>query len=199
MKSYLNNTFEAMRLINANNNCKLDAFGESRLSDNNLIIGIGSCSNQNKKHQRFMQDSNIVMEVFGENKNLTYIGTFDGYDGDVASHKCSLQLHMALLHHLSQKNVNVEFLRDKFIYDEVNFLNKYDENEEKKEPIFADGKFSVTEKFQSSFSYAYKQMDKLLARGRDETSQKRWSGATSCACIIENRDGEGWIHMSNCG
>lgn len=198
IKSYMNNTFEATRRV-GDNNYKLDAFGESRVSSNELIVGIGSCSNQNKNHQRFMQDRNVVMEVFGENKSLTYLGTFDGYDGDVASAKCSLQLHLALLYQLSRMNVGVEYLKEKFIYDEVNYLNKYDESGEDKEPAVADRTLSRTERFQSSFGYAYRQMDKLLARGRDETSQKRWSGATSCVCVIENRDGEGWIHMSNCG
>ena len=48
-------------------------------------------------------------------------------------------------------------------------------------------------------------MDNLLARGKDEKSKVRWSGATGCACVIEGvpNSGEskskGWIHISNCG
>jgi hypothetical protein len=61
--------------------------------------------------------------------------------------------------------------------------------------------------YRESFRYAYKQMDKLLSRGRDETSKKRWSGATACTCVVENRpsesgdkaDTESWIHLANCG
>jgi hypothetical protein len=65
----------------------------------------------------------------------------------------------------------------------------------------------VTDVHKEAFKRAYKQMDKLLSRGKDETSKKRWSGATACTCIVENRpsesgdkaDNESWIHLANCG
>lgn len=157
-----------------------------------------------------MEDTYHVMESFGENKNLTYIGTFDGHDGPIASEKCSSQLHLALLHDLAKvESLNIEYLKEKFTYDEINHLNKYeliDETDfgENKSEVAKDP--SHSELFQKSFKYAYRQMDKLLSRGSGETSQKRWSGAAACTCIIENRKTqnkmnpyEGWIHVSNCG
>jgi hypothetical protein len=69
----------------------------------------------------------------------------------------------------------------------------FTENEKKNMKLFKD-----------AFKTAYSQMDKLLSRGKDETSKLRWSGTTTFSCIIESKINdsgvnEGWIHMANCG
>ncbi len=159
------------------------------------------------------------MEI-GENKNLTYIGTFDGYDSDVASSKCLSQLHLALLSTLHKSNIGIEFAKDKFdAYDEINHLNKYELQQEEfstaqsensshndfNENHSDDENFRL-KCFKKAFKHAYRCMDKLLARGKDEKSLKRWSGATACTCIIDNNslnnnnnNSDGWIHIANCG
>jgi hypothetical protein len=67
---------------------------------------------------------------------------------------------------------------------------------------------NYSEAFRNSFKQSYKQMDRLLARGKEETSIKRWSGATACTCVIERRKSEKeaatdahdtWIHLANSG
>jgi len=60
---------------------------------------------------------------------------------------------------------------------------------------------SMTKQFSDSFRYAYRQMDKLLARGKYETSKKRWSGTTAFTCLLESKreKNENWIHVANCG
>ena len=154
-----------------------------------------------------MEDANIILDEFGENKNFTYCAAFDGYDGEVASSRAALQLHLAILFSLSKLKPEIKFQSDRYIYDEINHLEKYSNTEVaefESEILVAD---DLTEeeidqkKIYKSFSYAYKQMDKLLSRGKDETSKVRWSGATACACIIEYKPNgqERWIHISNCG
>jgi hypothetical protein len=151
-----------------------------------------------------------------------------------------MQLHLAILKNLSKLNVGVEFLREKYIDDEINHLNKYEQkcdDDDDQQRSTATTVFSYIKSEQSnltkndilnletfdvddnnyriksysqSFKYAYKQMDKLLARGKNEKSIKRWSGATACTCIIENSassddlvtdspSSDAWIHISNCG
>jgi hypothetical protein len=155
-----------------------------------------------------MEDTNIILDKFGENENFTYFGVFDGYDGEVASRRAASQLHLAVLFSLSELNTELQFLKERYVYDEINHLEKYSNSEEPnfKNEILADLKDLTEEeinqkKIHHSFTYAYRQMDKLLSRGKDETSKVRWSGATACACIIEHKrnNNEGWIHISNCG
>lgn len=66
---------------------------------------------------------------------------------------------------------------------------------------YSEEELKILKVYKSAFKYTYKQMDKLLSRGKDEKSFKRWSGATACTCIIENRpkDNSSWIHLANCG
>lgn len=175
------------------------------------ILAVGSCSNPNRLHRLNMEDANIILENFGNNPNLMYMGTFDGYDGDIASHRCSTQLHLALLEYLSKVDrSNVEFNKDAYEFDEINNLNKYekDATDSNSEVNFAqtegkenkpDDQDPETKKYRDAFKYAYRQMDYLLARGKGETSKVRWSGATTCCCIIEKRQSDTWIHVSNCG
>ena len=61
--------------------------------------------------------------------------------------------------------------------------------------------YKLIHEYRNSFKYAYKQMDKLLSRGKDETSKTRWSGSTAVTCIIENvpETKTRWIHIANCG
>lgn len=129
--------------------------------------------------------------------------------------------------------INVNFVKEKYDYDEINNLEKYaniqdsqcatdrtneDKNDSKDaefklkfsnyvdSPESLDNPYNYTEEemklvriYRNSFKYAYRQMDKLLARGKDETSKVRWSGATGCSCIIEKTDSGGWIHVANSG
>ena len=88
-------------------------------------------------------------------------------------------------------------------------LTSQSHHELTKDFTISNESFSEAEKrniklFKNGFKYAYSQMDKMLSRGRDETSQLRWSGATACTCVIENKINEaglseGWIHIANCG
>ena len=155
-----------------------------------------------------MEDSNVIIDKFGENENFTYFATFDGYDGEVASRRAASQLHLAALFSLSKLNNEIQFLKEKYVYDEINYLEKYSNSEEPdfRNEILSDEENLTDEEFNQkkihhSFSYAYRQLDKLLSRGKDETSKVRWSGITACTCIIEHRPNtnEGWIHISNCG
>lgn len=142
---------------------------------------------------------------------MTYIGVFDGHDGETASKKCAQQLHLALLKNLSKYKIGVQYIKEKFVDDEINHLNKYElnkteETSETGSEISSSKPNEHIEYFHKSFKLAYREMDKLLSRGRDEKSIKRWSGASACCCIIENRESwdsekanEGWIHISNCG
>ena len=110
---------------------------------------------------------------------------------------------------MSKNNIEISYSNEQYSDDEINHLNKY-ENQEEHEAAAAEQEATDTpdkeptrnECFQRSFKYAYRQMDKLLSRGRDETSQKRWSGASTCTCIIENRKSEssrvpseGWLRF----
>ena len=210
VRSYVDNTFESNRQIRVEP-LTYDYHGESSLSINDSILAIGYCSTQNKSHRQSMQDRNIVLENFGENKNFTYCATFDGYDGDVASNRCIQQLHLAILYNLTKQKLNtgLEFIRDKFVYDEINYLEKYSNSEDYskiedtwEEKNVASSRDEINQiDFNESFIKAYHQMDKLLARGRGETSKLRWSGCTGCTCIIENNpeNDDGWIHIANCG
>jgi hypothetical protein len=52
----------------------------------------------------------------------------------------------------------------------------------------------------NTFYSSYKQMDKLLSRGKNEKSKVRWSGATGATCLIEHvDDNTTWLHVANCG
>lgn len=175
---------------------------------NESILTFGFCSEQDKVHRPKMEDTFLILDKFGELENLTYFSVYDGYDGETASNKCAQQLHLALLYKLSQLNSNIEFTREKYIYDEINHLEKYSKPEADNlsdEIKKNDSKLSEEEienrKFHQAFLYAYHQMDKLLSRGKDETSKVRWSGATATTFIIENKSetDEGWIHIANCG
>lgn len=168
------------------------------------------------------------------------MGVFDGYDGDVASMRCADQLHLAMLNYfelnkseLPQGGQLVNFNKERFNFDEINNLEKFDttsqtSNDRKttksgksslskrtrssksyygsiaeievSQCEFTEEEVKLNDSYRDSFKHAYKQMDKLLLRGRDETSRKRWSGATACTCLIENRDNnDTWIHVANCG
>ncbi len=64
VKSYMNNTFETIRQLKINS-LKFDVQGESQLMSNESIIAIGTCSIQNKKHRINMEDSNVILDKFG--------------------------------------------------------------------------------------------------------------------------------------
>lgn len=149
----------------------------------------------------------------GQNINKTYIGLFDGYDGNVSSTFCSKQLHLALLKNISKFDKTVNFIKtEDALEDEINNMEKYEivnkiesthesrrskhhENDDDDEQFKA-----YLNNIKSAFYNAYKQMDKLLSRGRNEKSKTRWSGATSVTCIIENIENKKtWIHVANCG
>jgi serine/threonine protein phosphatase PrpC len=150
----------------------------------------------------------------GENENLTYIGVFDGYDGNTAAHLCSRQLHLALLKSLvDSANFDIKFTQEMYEFDEINHLEVFDEKllvddkikeSNDKENVSNDAA-AFTRVFRSSFKHAYSQMDILLARGKGETSKVRWSGATTFSCVIEKRNNgiddnaETWLHLANCG
>jgi hypothetical protein len=175
-----------------------------------------------------------LFDKLGDNENLTYIGTFDGYDGFVASNKCSIHLHLGILHYLSKSSLNTNDYIKLGYYDEdeINNLAKYytskqdidyfkemksikpnsSRNRINNENIFDlnnvndkdnlnDFEYRLIQEYRNSFKYAYKQMDKLLSRGKDETSKTRWSGSTGVTCIIENmpETKTSWIHVANCG
>ncbi|CAF0703188.1 unnamed protein product [Brachionus calyciflorus] len=221
LKSFLNNSFESNRVIL--NHYKSDVQGESRVVANEKILAIGSCSIKNS-HKKIMEDTNIILDSFGENSDLTYIGTFDGYDGDVSSNKCESQLHLGILNAIENNDPSkVQFLKEKYEFDEINNLEKYDtsikddydkvssrnSNESRKfnlnfenesyEACFNEEEESLVKLYRYAFKYAYREMDKLLARGKGETSRIRWSGTTACSCIIEKKENSGWIHIANCG
>lgn len=87
-----------------------------------------------------------------------------------------------------------------FEFDEINYLEKNDVNEKKHlSEIDEPEEISVNEIYHRSFKQANQRMDHLLARGKDETSKVRWSGASNVTCLIEKRNDEAWIHLSNCG
>ena len=157
---------------------------------------------------------------------MTYIATFGGYDGDVATRKCASQMHLALLSYLERiEESDVKFLKDKYVFDEINKLRKYEKfnftedlddyfektNEKRKQESENSDVDKATRmylrSFKYAFFYAYKQMDRLLARGKDEFSKVRWSGATACTCFIdskpfidkESHKDEKWLHVANCG
>lgn len=161
---------------------------------------------------------------------MTYIGTFDGYDGENSSLKCCSQLHLGLLEALeSIDSSKIQFIKEKYQFDEINNLEKFDysnqDQDENDVKILADNnhikrKFSLKnfiddeysldnsftklennliQSYRNAFKYSFQEMDKLLARGQDETSKTRWSGSTACCCIIEKIDSSAWIHIANCG
>jgi serine/threonine protein phosphatase PrpC len=193
--------------------------GESKLSTNNSIVAMSLCSNQNKNHRQLMEDTSTIIDSFGDNHNLTYFGMFDGYGGHLASKYCSEQLHLAILQSLSllSQDQGIKFNPNDYINDEINHLETNELTNEKqinlqpknlnsKRPISSIQSNLLNEKqiesilsFRASFLEAYSKMDRLLARGTDERSISRWSGATSCTCIIENDPKGSWIHLANCG
>lgn len=161
---------------------------------------------------------------------MTYIGTFDGYDGDVSSNRCADQLHLGILNAMeSIDKSRIKFIKEKYHFDEINNLEKFDylikDDDSVSSKIFSDyyqtsksfslnnfsteelgyeSSFTEEEKilaklYRYSFKYAYQEMDKLLAKGKGETSRVRWSGCTLCSCIIEKKENIGWIHIANCG
>jgi hypothetical protein len=103
---------------------------------------------------------------------------------------------------------NEEAQRTKNSYYDIDLTSK-SHQELTKDLTIGIESFSESEKknmklFKNAFKHAHIQMDKLLSRGKDETSKLRWSGTTTCTCIIEskiNEDGVngGWIHIANCG
>lgn len=170
----------------------------------------------------------------------------------MASNKCALNLHTALLYSLWKKYpLDFQYsFTDKLNEEEINNLDQFEpfdksdlagtENADSKETIdekVANNKItfkenpdtekkaknikeelynvfvnstmshlnneekSMTKHYSDSFRYAYRQMDKLLSRGKYETSKKRWSGTTTFTCLIESKreKGENWIHVANCG
>lgn len=135
---------------------------------------------------------------------------------------------MGLLHVFQSIDANkIQFIKQKYEFDEINNLEKFDYSNQDESEIkiyddyyqnrkkFSlnnfidnektyDGSFTEKEKnlikmYRHSFKYAFHEMDKLLARGKDETSKIRWSGCTACCCIVEKTDSTGWIHIANCG
>ena len=140
---------------------------------------------------------------------MTYLGVFDGFDGDVASTKCSMHLHMSVLNSLVKLGEPVECFNE----DEINNLEKYSikENEQilvqnaKETTVeeLSEEEITHLRNYKYSMENAFWQMDKLLSRGKDEKSKTRWSGATGCACVIErstsDANSKGWIHIANCG
>jgi hypothetical protein len=130
---------------------------------------------------------------------------------------------------LNHPIIDINFVKELFEFDEINNLEKNEkyqdqdnfkemrENSEKKEnhqnninidnsdksndkiPKQQNEDILIDKHYRDAFKHAYNQMDILLARGKGETSKVRWSGATSCSCIIEKRGDDTWAHIANCG
>lgn len=150
--------------------------------------------------------------------NKTYIGVFDGYDGSVASSKCASQLHLALLKNISKFDKSIDYEKfytknffDEKHFDEINHLEKYeiikDENEQALDNTVltmnndeSNEIGTYVNNIKNAFNESYRNMDKLLLRGKNERSKVRWSGATAATCIIETLDNnKTWLHIANCG
>lgn len=127
----------------------------------------------------------------------------------------------------SMDTSKVHFIKEKYEFDEINNLEKFDysyedecesknsgdynqvkkkfslnnflDNEHSYEGSFTEQEKILIRMYRNSFKYGFHEMDKLLARGQGETSKVRWSGTTACCCIIEKIDSTGWIHIANCG
>jgi hypothetical protein len=149
--------------------------------------------------------------ILGKNPNRTYVGVFDGYEGSVSSELCADQLHFGLVKNLSKFDSSMELKLDFKEYDEINHLDKYEipihyQNEQvnKANNASDDDEDDTNDKhlknIRNAFYCTYKQMDKLLSRGKNEKSRVRWSGATGATCFIEHIDENNtWLHMANCG
>jgi hypothetical protein len=124
----------------------------------------------------------IENKKLGDNTNLTYIGTFNGYDGEIASRKCSSQLHLAFLFEFSRMYSNI-IKYERSIGDEINEyeydldLNKNDKFEEDENAKSSQNNGLTKENREEhylscvskSFCNAYKKIDRLIARGDSET------------------------------
>ncbi len=150
----------------------------------------------------FVIDLTIGIFILGQNINKTYIGLFDGFDGNVASSYCATQLHLAIIKNISKFDKTVDFIKNDA--DEIN--NELVSNENSKVNSTKTTEDTTDEfknylcNIKNAFYASYKQMDKLLSRGRNEKSRIRWSGSTSVTCIIENIENKkSWLHIANCG
>ena len=135
-----------------------------------------------------------------------YIGVFDGYDGEIASRKCSSQLHLSVLDHLEKSIGDVKFNKEAFEFDEINHLERYEKEEAEAEAEETPQNQEEESKndpidrvYRQSLRRAYRYMDILLARGKGESSKVRWSGATSCTCVLVKTEEGGFLHIANCG
>ena len=113
-----------------------------------------------------------------------------------------------MLKNISKFDKTVNYLRtDDCLDDEINHMEKYDgasstvESRSENYATEDEDEFKAyLNQIKISFQNSYKQMDKLLSRGRNERSKSRWSGVTSVSCIIENIENKkSWLHIANCG
>ena len=93
----------------------------------------------------------------------------------------------------------MKFTKEAFEFDEINNLERYKKENENNPDGDLNNDIRNDDPYRQSLLKAYKRMDRLLARGKGESSKVRWSGTTSCNCIIVKNDEGGLIHIANCG
>ena len=145
--------------------------------------------------------------LVGGNDKRTYVGLFDGYNGQAASSLCREHLHLAVQCEMARL---VEPIRS--VESAEALINRLYAR-----MIHPPGDIQLRD-MGDVYRLAYSKMDYLLSRGMQETSSVRWSGTSAFTAVFLLDDGLeqlavdvhergadakpvvlGHIHVANCG
>ncbi|KAM8967083.1 protein phosphatase 2C-like domain-containing protein 1 [Pelodytes ibericus] len=158
---------------------------------NNVIIrSIVVCSDKNTECQDAMEDTFTALDNFGQRKNTTFVGLFDGFHGISAAYNVSMELPVILLSQLVTVDPSFRITAEESkcisSFDTL-FKDSYKEAEntfssviEKKSDKETDFKL-----IHASYAKAFWRMDRILKLGREENSVSRWSGCTAVTCLLD--------------
>lgn len=83
------------------NKVELSVKGVAKNCSLDFVYGIGICSCENRLWKKDMEDVNVYIDNFDEDKNKSYLAIFDGYHGNNAAQRSANELHHLLLNEMS--------------------------------------------------------------------------------------------------
>ncbi|XP_064646848.1 protein phosphatase 2C-like domain-containing protein 1 isoform X2 [Lineus longissimus] len=100
MKSLIENTYEQNRRIYERINTDVEGVGLN--CSPACVLGLGMCSSQNERFKCEMEDTRVFQDYFGNDRNKSFFGVYDGHNGYFAAEVASNELHHILLKEMSR-------------------------------------------------------------------------------------------------
>jgi hypothetical protein len=100
LKSLIENTYDQNRRIYERINTEVEGVGLNCSPD--CVLGLGMCSSQNERFKSEMEDTRVFQDFFGNDKNKSFFGVYDGHNGYFAAEVASNELHHVVLKEMSR-------------------------------------------------------------------------------------------------